>query len=454
MKKFVVILCTYFLLSPLVYAYEFVNPQNQSGVESARDDIYSLKNMYIELVGEDEIEDEIEYTSFNSDKYWWPIGSREIVTSNGKIYASGEPEETSITSTFGYRGAVVNSSGKKIAGDENHGAIDIANTRGVGVTNIIAAKNGVVVYPTEKSPIDCKNGDSRCTGYGNYIVIQHSDGNYTLYAHLHENSITVKAGDSVDQGQVIAKMGSSGNSTGSHLHFEVRLGENNSASRVDPLEYVDKNNPRPKSSGGDASLSALLDYINQFEGTGCWNQLSEEGDNYVACIGNDGVITVGHGVVWESNMSRFKARGVSNVVAGSRISKNIVDDIQLEILTELHDRIVEDLAAAGIDSLKDYQVNALASQAYNGGYTVIKGNSYGYGFIENWKKYNGKYQFEDIYKHQGSLWLDSLCRPYSPGSANELGLQRRRVSEWMMFIDGTMDHLESGFDPSRYAWPE
>lgn len=68
-------------------------------------------------------------------------------------------------------------------------------------------------------------------------MISHSDGMYTLYAHLHEGTINVKVNDSVRQGQVIAKVGSSGRSTGTHLHFEVRT---DISTRVDPLNYVDQ----------------------------------------------------------------------------------------------------------------------------------------------------------------------------------------------------------------------
>ena len=453
-KKIGILFVMLLFLSSNVLAYDYQDFSNKTSVESAISSIYSLKRMYDEMSGIDDNDDEVIYEVANNDSYWWPIGSVETTESDGKLYALGEPEASTITSSFGYRGAVINSSGVRIAGNENHGAIDIATGSGAGNTNVIAAKSGVVVYPTDIANINCRNADPSCTGYGNYVIIQHSDGNYTLYAHLHAGTISVKAGDSVKQGQVIAKMGNSGNSTGPHLHFEIRLGENSSSARVDPLTYIDKDNPRPASSKGDASLDSLLDYINQFEGVGCSGQQSEEGDNYIACLGGDGVTTIGHGVVWESNKGRFQARGINDVSAGTRVAKSVVDDIQLELLTELHDSVVNALSRAGIDGLKDYQINALTSQAYNGGFTVVENSSYGYDFITNWKKYDGHYSFDDIYNHKGSLWYDSLCRPYGPGSAFEGGLKRRRVSEWMMFNDGTMDHLESGFDASKYAWPE
>ena len=57
-------------------------------------------------------------------------------------------------------------------------------------------------------------------GYGNYIVIKHSNGTQTLYAHL--SKVSVSVGDEVNTGEVIGKSGNTGRSTGPHLHFEVR----------------------------------------------------------------------------------------------------------------------------------------------------------------------------------------------------------------------------------------
>lgn len=80
------------------------------------------------------------------------------------------------------------------------------------------------------------------TGYGNYVVLQHtgSDGSifYTLYGHMINGSIQVSVGENVEQGRVLGTMGSTGNSTGPHLHFEVRLGKNTSANAVNPFPYL------------------------------------------------------------------------------------------------------------------------------------------------------------------------------------------------------------------------
>lgn len=108
-----------------------------------------------------------------------------------------------ITSPFGWRWGSM------------HDAIDISGT---GFNSpIYAANDGVVV---QANPI-CYN----CSAWslGNYIVIKHEDNYYTLYAHL--NSIAVKAGQPVSKGDVIGRMGETGNAYGYHLHFSLSIGE-------------------------------------------------------------------------------------------------------------------------------------------------------------------------------------------------------------------------------------
>lgn len=102
--------------------------------------------------------------------------------------------------------------GVRTTGLHGHNAVDLASKIG---TPIMAAASGTVIL----SKFGGWNG-----GYGNYVVIKHANGIQTLYAHTSENLVSV--GDTVSQGQVIAKMGSTGKSTGPHVHFEVRGGRN------------------------------------------------------------------------------------------------------------------------------------------------------------------------------------------------------------------------------------
>jgi murein DD-endopeptidase MepM/ murein hydrolase activator NlpD len=110
---------------------------------------------------------------------------------------------------------------KKMGG---HGGSDMGGTE-----LIFAASAGKVVYVLDS----CKKGDSYCgNAWGNHIVIHHGSGIYTRYAHLKKNSAFVKVGDSVERGQKISKMGTTGMSNGVHLHFELGIGSKKG--KIDP----------------------------------------------------------------------------------------------------------------------------------------------------------------------------------------------------------------------------
>ena len=171
----------------------------------------------------------------------WPVGSNEVENSGDTSYALGDPASIKISSYFGTRA-------NPFTGEPGsyHGGMDISgNGAKPGELNVVAAKDGVVTYPYLVSVIDCPSdgSDLDCGGgYGNFVMIKHDDGTETVYAHLYENSITVSAGYPVKAGEVIGKMGNSGQSTGTHLHFEVRA----NGVRVDPSNYISVENPRPK----------------------------------------------------------------------------------------------------------------------------------------------------------------------------------------------------------------
>ncbi len=117
----------------------------------------------------------------------------------GGVLAWPVPGFKTITSEFGWR----------FGGSDYHTGFDISGS-GVNGKSIVAANSGTVAF--------VKYGT---TGYGRYLIIDHGGGYTTLYAHCSE--ILVEVGDYVSRGEAIAKVGSTGWSTGPHLHFEVRV---------------------------------------------------------------------------------------------------------------------------------------------------------------------------------------------------------------------------------------
>ena len=129
--------------------------------------------------------------------------------STGSITIQG-PADGKITQTF----------------SDDHDGTDIR----VGVSGegdpIYCAKSGTVEYA------DWENAADHLQGFGLYIRIRDSDENKYWYGHLQENSLLVKVGDTVTNGQQIAKEGNTGHSTGPHLHFRIH---DSSGNRYDPF---------------------------------------------------------------------------------------------------------------------------------------------------------------------------------------------------------------------------
>ena len=130
-------------------------------------------------------------------------------SSSGYLYPL--PARVAITDAFGYRWHPVNGN------YSFHTGVDFAASYG---TAIYAAKSGVVT--------DASYGEA----YGYHVTVLHSDGSYTLYAHM--PGLIVSAGQYVSQGETIGYVGSSGYSTGPHLHFGLNIG----GSWVNPMDYV------------------------------------------------------------------------------------------------------------------------------------------------------------------------------------------------------------------------
>lgn len=107
--------------------------------------------------------------------------------------------------------------------NDYHKGIDLV---GSGSKHIYPVNNGTVVY--------VKNSTK---GYGHHLLINHGDGVWSLYAHL--SKIYVKAGQTVNKNTILGVEGSTGNSTGSHLHLEIR--KSSDGSQVNPISFLNGN---------------------------------------------------------------------------------------------------------------------------------------------------------------------------------------------------------------------
>lgn len=123
-----------------------------------------------------------------------------------------------VSSSFGYRIHPITGAQKL------HNGIDLASAYG---TPIYAAGDGTVLFSGPAS------------GYGNWIVIEHDNGYYTIYGHMYSDQLYVKPGERVTAGQHIAASGSAGGSTGNHLHFCLSTSfQGGTFQYVDPANYI------------------------------------------------------------------------------------------------------------------------------------------------------------------------------------------------------------------------
>lgn len=132
---------------------------------------------------------------------------------NGGMFCWPAPSYTRISDDYGYRTHPI------LNVQQFHTGVDMAAPGG---TPILAAYDGVVVQAAYNASM------------GNYVMIDHGSGLYTIY--MHAKKLMVSAGDEVSRGQQIATVGSTGRSTGNHLHFSVRL----NGSYVSPWGYISK----------------------------------------------------------------------------------------------------------------------------------------------------------------------------------------------------------------------
>ncbi|MEC0229911.1 murein hydrolase activator EnvC family protein [Paenibacillus alba] len=171
--------------------------QSLNEIDSAQKDAENLSVVDSELAPE--VKEQLKAALdkiIQSDGVWdWPV-----------------PSSHTITSDFGSRG------------EEFHAGIDIGAPIG---TSIVAVDNGIVLYA------------GKANGFGNWVVIKHTNGLMSVYGHMYGDGIYVSVGQEVSRGQVIAVVGNDGQSTGPHLHFAVAAGiTGNQMNYIDPRPYL------------------------------------------------------------------------------------------------------------------------------------------------------------------------------------------------------------------------
>lgn len=151
------------------------------------------------------------YINTGTDTWWWPTTSPYRIISG-----------------VGYR---------KLGGNSYHKGLDISGS-GYG-SPIRSSTDGIVVKIHNTCPNHGSGyGDMCGDSYGNYVFVSYNDGELIIkYAHM-INDIRVKVGDTVSRGQIIGYMGSSGSSTGTHLHFELRKGDMYRGQVINPCGTV------------------------------------------------------------------------------------------------------------------------------------------------------------------------------------------------------------------------
>lgn len=208
---------------------ESLKASKEAAAKALKDSQAVKQNYASELTAEENaIKEQIE--EFEADKRaiereLAAIAAREA-SSGGSTVISGSP------SNYGYIFPVAgcslaNINNKNYPSYSGHTGVDV-NINVVG-KKVVAVKSGTVVTSTA-----LRNASGGYRSYGEYVVINHHDGTMTLYAHMLAGSRTVSQNQQVAQGQVIGTVGSTGNSTGPHLHFEVRV----NGRCVNPLPYL------------------------------------------------------------------------------------------------------------------------------------------------------------------------------------------------------------------------
>lgn len=201
--------------------------KDSAAKQSEIDKINEIARQQAEAAVEEDDDDDNYYSSDDDsygDNNTSQSGTTDTSTGSGDFNGS---------LTWPVPGHYVISSGYEYRWGSFHQGIDISDGNTMGAS-IVAADSGTVSYVATGCTHNYgKDGSCGCNGgYGNYVLIDHGNGVSTWYAHCSE--IYVSPGQSVSRGETIGSVGSTGWSTGAHLHFEVRI----NGTAVNPTDYL------------------------------------------------------------------------------------------------------------------------------------------------------------------------------------------------------------------------
>ena len=184
----------------------------------------------MEIARQDQLIAEAEQAAWQQAQFWMQNNLFSLPTASG-THSTKYPliwpmPKGTITQPFGPSTLVFEPPG--FGYPHFHTGVDVSYIQG---TPVLAADDGVVVAAASSVM------SGQLVGYGNYVIIAHRNNFFSLYGHL--LGFSVKAGDTVHQGQPIGAEGSTGNSTGPHVHFEYRYG----GQPTNPLPYLPPNGP-------------------------------------------------------------------------------------------------------------------------------------------------------------------------------------------------------------------
>lgn len=185
-------------------------------------DLFTLTQEFLVINGAVEKDDTVTLIRCQGGQKYVVLGKRTAYVEN-TVYTGGEVVVGDSTWQLPFKGKYVITSkfGEVRSGGRTHKGVDL-----VGM-------DSKHIYPINSGTVVTKSGGG---DYGNYVIVDHGNGYWSLYAHM--KTVYVTVGQAVNKNTILGVEGSTGNSTGSHLHLEVRKNSNSYSNTINPITFL------------------------------------------------------------------------------------------------------------------------------------------------------------------------------------------------------------------------